>query len=84
MKYIKVERADIPSLPVATKISKKPALWSIEGLDGTWATVGPWCLYENMSETYRDISDRCGGLPVQDNTLVAKVAERVYQFVRRS
>lgn len=81
MKYIKVGRADVASLPKATRVVKKPnARWAIEGHDGLWENYDPFCLYENLSAAYRDMCDRCGGIPVNDDTVIAQHGGRAYRF----
>ena len=80
VQYISVTRSQIASLPKAVRVAKRPVRWSIDGHEGRFQCGGPHCLYENLSSTYREFSDRNGGLPIQDGYVLASVGRRVYQF----
>ena len=79
MKYHKIKRDDIPTLPAATKVQKRPALWKIEGHDEAFICIGPHCVWENWSRRYKEMFPK--GLPKSDNVVIARNGNLLREFV---
>ena len=64
---VPLTKADIPNLPLATRVQTSPALWRIEGYEGLFEYVNPKTPYENLSPNYKAVYERSGGLTISRN-----------------
>jgi len=73
-----LKKADIAKLPKAKKVSKKPAVWKIDGYGGRYEWNGQFCTWEAMSGRYKEIFP--DGLSVPDSNVIAQSGGHAHKF----